>query len=202
MKPAKYLTDEEIMNMPTLVGSDGILKRSKLTDRHLAFNYEPGVHPEFDTAYAAMSKKLDGGGLVILAGTRGTGKTQMGAEYAKVQAEKWKGWSNDNAPIAYRTAKELLAELRIDMNESGRMKYGRSGLLIIDEVQVHSDTDDQRDNLTLLVDKRYANMLPTLIIGNLEPAELRKALGTSIMDRTRDGGAVIFCNWKSLRGAA
>lgn len=203
MKKANYMTDEQIMNYPTSCAAIGILKRSRLTERHLTTDYTPGIHPEFDQAFEAMSTKLDAGGLVILAGTRGSGKTQMAAEYAKIAAKRLQGMRQDDTPILYRTAKELLGEIRMSMNETGRFaqQFSKCPLLIIDEVQVRTETEDQRDNLTLLIDKRYAEMRPTLIIGNLSPKELQTALGTSIMDRTRDGGAVLFCEWKSFRGS-
>jgi len=52
------------------------------------------------------------------------------------------------------------------------------------------------------IDKRYGSMRATLLIGNIRENELVAALGPSIIDRSRDGGGIIFCDWPSLRGAA
>ena len=47
---------------------------------------------------------------------------------------------------------------------------------------------------------RANNFLPTLLIGNLDLAEMSDLLGERIIDRYREGGKVLVFDWESHRG--
>ncbi len=54
-----------------------------------------------------------------------------------------------------------------------------------------------------VLDKRYGEQLPTVMVSNLTVDELVNLLGDRIIDRMReDGGALLQLNWQSNRGAA
>jgi len=186
------------------VSVEGILRRSRIPELHLQHQHAWGEHAKYDAAMTHLSSAISREKLCVLIGGRGTGKTQMVALYARRLAELWSGMQAEDTPIVYRTAKEMLAEIRIGINETGQMpdRFVKARLLIVDEIQVRSETEDQRDNLTLLIDKRYGAMKATVLIGNLKQDELQAALGASICDRVRDGGCVIPFTWQSFRGVA
>ena len=74
------------------------------------------------------------------------------------------------------------------------------GLLILDEVGVQLGTEHEMRILFEVVNERYADCLPTILISNLDEAELLKFTGARLMDRVRDGGAVVAFDWESHRG--
>ncbi len=56
--------------------------------------------------------------------------------------------------------------------------------------------------LNRIIDKRYGLERDTLLIGNVLPSGLPKALGDSIMSRARETGGVLECPWPGFRDPA
>ena len=77
-------------------------------------------------------------------------------------------------------------------------------LLVLDEIQVRSDTEWENSVLTDLIDSRYAAVRSTLLIANLERSALAASLGDSVASRLEETGTIIPCDWPSFRrsGAA
>lgn len=182
------------------------MSNSGLSPRHLEYTYEPGKHPQFDETYSHVKSVLDKNSLVIIVGKRGSGKTQMATAYTRdVCGRQWRDGDFYMKPIVrYTTAMDALADIRKHQNDAfdvAMKRYTECPLLIIDEIQVRSETEWERDILTAIIDKRYGWIKPTLMIGNLNATELKACLGASIMDRAREGGAIVSCDWDSFRGA-
>ena len=78
-------------------------------------------------------------------------------------------------------------------------KYCYPGLLIIDEIGVQYGTDSERNILFEVINDRYEDMLPTIMISNLPLNELAPLLGERVVDRMLEGGAVLSFNWPSYR---
>lgn len=136
-------------------------------------------------------------GILGIIGNRGTGKTQLAAEIIK-----------DLAPDSaiYITAAELFLRLRASFDKASSetesdivRELSRAKLLVIDELQERSESPWENQRLTLIMDKRYANERPTLLISNLTAGELTASLGDSITDRMRQGGGIIEITGKSHR---
>lgn len=134
---------------------------------------------------------------LAIIGNRGTGKTQLAAEIIK-----------DIAPesATYITAAELFLRLRASFDKGTSetesdivRELSRAKLLVIDELQERSESAWENQRLTLILDKRYANERPTLLLSNLTTAELTASLGDSITDRMRQGGGVIEITGPSHR---
>ncbi len=73
-------------------------------------------------------------------------------------------------------------------------------LLVIDEIQQRGETEFENRLLAYLIDRRYGDMLDTILIGNLTPTALADSLDPSIVDRLRETGGIIECTWPSFRG--
>lgn len=73
-------------------------------------------------------------------------------------------------------------------------------LLILDEVGVSRDTDNDKNLIFDVMDGRYQNLLPTMIISNMNIDGIKETLGDRVVDRLRDGGGVLLgCDWESYR---
>ena len=79
-------------------------------------------------------------------------------------------------------------------------KFAGYDLLILDEVGASRETDNDKLLIFDVIDGRYQNMLPTVIISNLNIDGIKEVLGDRVVDRLRDGGGkMIGCNWDSYR---
>jgi DNA replication protein DnaC len=73
------------------------------------------------------------------------------------------------------------------------------GLLVIDEIQERAETKYEETALVYLIDQRYANMRPTLLIGNIKHEDFTARIGPSIASRIRETGGVIEFTGPSFR---
>ena len=65
-------------------------------------------------------------------------------------------------------------------------------LLIIDEIGVQAGTENERNILFDVINGRYENMKSTIVITNLDRAQLKDYLGDRIIDRLRENGGTII----------
>ena len=133
---------------------------------------------------------------VLLSGLRGTGKTQIAVACGRKSAELGRSVKYMQASELYRACREAMQDNR----ESARIKeFQRIGLLIVDEAHVRGETDYEDRTLTEIVNGRYMQSLPTILITNQGTDAAAKALGPSIVSRFHESGIVIECNWTSYR---
>ena len=134
---------------------------------------------------------------LAIIGNRGTGKTRFAAEVIK-----------DIAPdtATYTTAMALFLRIRATFDKGATetendivRELSRTKLLVIDELQERSESAWENRLLTHIIDKRYGDERPTLLISNLTAAELTASLGDSITDRMRQGGGMIEITGQSHR---
>ncbi len=142
------------------------------------------------------------GRCMAFVGNPGTGKTHLAASIARevisqgftarmttvgdyVREIKDFCWGRDKS----RTETEVVSEYR---------KYD---LLVLDEVGVQFGTTTEENLIFTLINKRYEDMKPTLVISNEDEAGLQKYLGERTFDRiTEGGGSIIPFTWESYRG--
>lgn len=77
----------------------------------------------------------------------------------------------------------------------------RAKLLVIDEVGVQQDTKHESLLITDLIDRRYGNMLPTIICSNLNKDKLKETFGERAWDRLMQNGVIIPVLGKSQRAS-
>ena len=139
-----------------------------------------------------------GDGLIVLAGGPGTGKTVIATWLASEREAKGKN------PGRFLTAYEMFSRMKQcwgknEDSETVLAAWKRIPFLVIDEAQTRAGTDWENNVLDELINARYSQMLPTVLIANLTLAEAQKSLGPRIMDRANECGGIVDCNWKSYR---
>ncbi|GHU09546.1 DNA replication protein DnaC [Spirochaetia bacterium] len=124
---------------------------------------------------------------LLLAGKNGTGKTHLAMSLVK-----------DGA--VYRTASGIFRSIRMKFDdEDGIIKnLGQVKLLIIDEIGRTNNTPFEKGVLFEIIDLRWQNRLPTMLITNMEINVFSEEYGTGIIDRLRP--VVVRFDWKSMRG--
>lgn len=77
--------------------------------------------------------------------------------------------------------------------------YYTTKLLIIEEVGVQFNTDTEKVYLDDIINVRYENIKPTIMISNLNLENLTAYVGDRIIDRFREGGDLLVFDWDSYR---
>jgi len=126
---------------------------------------------------------------LILFGDNGDGKTRIGFSSCLYQVERGK------------TVKRIVAirffdEIRMSFAKGGPEevvdKYAKYDYLIIDELDKTQGSRTEFVYLSLLVDQRYNDMLPTILIANAKTkADIYNILGGSIYDRIAGEGRIL-----------
>jgi DNA replication protein DnaC len=78
--------------------------------------------------------------------------------------------------------------------------FAQVDLLILDEVGVQFGTEFEKVIITDIINRRYSDMRPTIIMSNLTSDELSEYLGARVVDRMYEGGGgVLAFDWESYR---
>jgi DNA replication protein DnaC len=81
--------------------------------------------------------------------------------------------------------------------------YSALPALFLDEVGVQFGSDTEKLLISEIIDNRYQELRPTVLISNLDITGVKQCIGERSYDRLReDGGKVIAFDWESYRGAA
>lgn len=161
----------------------------------LALRYALEYADDFAAARAA------GRGL-IFCGTPGTGKTHLavGIMHRVLSA----GYTARFA-IVLDAMQAIKGTYRKDSATSEAAvieKLTAPDLLVLDEIGNQYGTDAERIILSSVINARYNDMKPTILLSNLPKHELMRELGDRVVDRMREGGGrMVVFDWDSHRGA-
>lgn len=175
--------------------------------RHLGTDPVPDDSP-WGTLTASLVMRVGDGGLFVLIGPRGTGKTQAAVCAAKnVESRMGKHFGESTeARTRYATAVDLFMAIKETYGDNAQRSekaavemFVKPALLIIDEVQERAGTEWEQRLLTAIVDRRYTALKDTILVGNLKPENVQAELGTSICSRAQETGGIYVADWASFR---
>jgi DNA replication protein DnaC len=151
-------------------------------------------------------------GIVALLGTRGTGKTRMAAEitrsgYFPTDHGEWNG----NGVVHGKTSKYIRTlDVFLNLRDAANSKTSsekqvladleKPGLLVMDEFHERGGSEWENRIVANLIDKRYSQGRPSILIANYTVQEMAAAIGPSVADRMRENGKAFICDWPSYRG--
>jgi DNA replication protein DnaC len=138
---------------------------------------------------------------IMFLGSPGTGKTHLSVGIALEIMR-------DGRTSVFTTASRLLRSIkdtyskRSEVTESQAIAvFTTCDLLIVDEVGVQRGSEYEKDMLFDVINERYENLRPTIILSNLTTEEIRAYLGDRVFDRLREnGGRAFVLDWESHRG--
>lgn len=195
------------MAMERKLGAALIPKRfaSKTLDGYIATTAEQRKALNTCRRYAAEFKQIaEAGRCLLLLGKPGTGKTHLSVAIANEIMAK------SSATAVYRTIGSVLQAIRAtydrtsDQSESQILSSLISpSLLILDEIGVSKEkpSDFELTTLFAIINGRYEQMRPTVIVSNLDGKALPDAIGERCIDRLREGGVIVIpFEWESQRG--
>ena len=140
------------------------------------------------------------GSAMFYCGSYGTGKTHLAISILLelIKSEKTYG--------IYTTTMRMLRDIRKSYNDHDLSeqdlidKYIDTPLLILDEVGVQMGTDAEKLLIYEVVNGRYENFKPTILISNLSFTDMTKYLGARSIDRLKSKhGSMVIMDWESHR---
>jgi len=153
----------------------------------------------------AAARGLYAGHPVLLLGGHGTGKTTLATYLAWADGQRH---AHADTPWScrYWTLRQLFQEIRDDWTRktnATRDAAKATHLLVLDEVDaaLAHDKGWGRDELAALLDHRYGQGLPLILIGNAHPKRFASLLGSAAADRLRQNVNYIPHTWESYRVA-
>lgn len=158
------------------------------------------IAQDYADRFEEVSKK---GSCLIFCGDVGTGKTHLAIGIANSILKK--GYQPVFVSVikAIRKIKETYARDSELTEDDAIRSFVDPDLLILDEVGVQFGSETEKLYLFEIINGRYEQMKPTLLISNLGTKELDGFIGSRVMDRLREsGGKAVIFNWKSYRRIA
>ncbi len=138
---------------------------------------------------------------MIITGSVGTGKTMLASCLVNSVTEQYR------SPARLIKLIDMIRALKETWRKDSEKTESRVieilsniPMLIIDEVGMSFDSDTEKMFIFDVIDGRYQNKLPTVIISNLNIEGIKNSMGERVVDRLRDGGGVLIgCDWPSMR---
>ena len=125
-----------------------------------------------------LEQFADQGRSLIFLGNVGTGKTHLAVSLLKAFLQKGGSgvFLSVSDSILYPISCRLLP------------LYASADLLVLDEVGVQAGTDNERQILFSIINRRYNEVRPTVLISNLDINGFKNFVGKRIFDRLKENG--------------
>lgn len=140
------------------------------------------------------------GAWLVLSGMPGTGKSHLAAAILQAVLSRH---------VRYMTCLDMIRAVRetwrrdSDRSEAQLLAYlGGLDLLVIDEVGMQYGTDGEQTILFDVLDRRYRDVRPTILLTNQNKEDLKALLGERTHDRLREVGRWVAFEWPSYRPTA
>lgn len=136
---------------------------------------------------------------ILMLGSVGTGKTLLASAIVENLVDKH-NCTIQKAVDIFRDIKETYSR---DCENTERQVINyliNRPLLIIDEVGMQINSEMEKLLMFDIIDGRYQNLLPTILISNLDIDGVTNLIGERCVDRLREGGGtMIKFDWESAR---
>ena len=150
-----------------------------------------------------FSDRFVSGDGMILSGNPGTGKNHLAASIAKSVFDQ-------NRTVLHTTVTRMMREVKESWGKSSEKterevvnSFINPDLLIIDEVGIQFGTTAEQVIFMDIINSRYGDMRPTILITMNSLEDVAKILGPQIIDRFREGkSSILKFDWQSHRGNA
>lgn len=145
------------------------------------------------------SRHVLDGAVLVLGGVTGTGKSHLALAAAQLVMAR--------GTAMYLDAMELIRRVRgtwrrdATQSEEAMLNVlgGEIDLLIIDEVGVQRGTDDEQMIMFDVLNRRYRDNRPTILLTNLDGRSFVEFMGPRVMSRLAERAQYVNFNWGDWR---
>lgn len=172
-------------------------KETKLSDYIADTDRKKEVLGIIEEYIAKQDEVSQMGRSLLLYGNVGTGKTRLATSIVK-------GWEGVGY---YITAREYTRLIRSTYSGASKEteqdvidRFTDYSVLVIDEIGKQFSTDNERFAIFDIINSRYNEMKPTVLVSNMSIGDIEEFLGKATVDRIKehDGQAILF-DWESFR---
>jgi len=173
-------------------------EKANVPDRHKTrkVNTDGAWGEKFATVRGLLGKE---GVIIALIGGRGSGKTQMAVECIRALARDGKVSNFCTAMSFFMRIKSTYRKDATETESDVIRELSNPSLLVIDEIARRSESEWENNLLFELLNRRYNDMLDTIVICNLPKDEFEASMGSSLVSRMTENGGIVDCNWGSFR---
>lgn len=164
-------------------------------------NPQASAHKKSCMKYAIdFNDALMMGRSIVMCGNTGTGKTHLSCSIANyIIKEHAKRAVFTTVIKAVRSVKQTYSTKESEQDAINAFKH--PDLLIFDEVGVQFGSDAEKIIFFEIINERYQECKPTILISNLNVEGLSEYVGDRVIDRMcENGGMLLNFAWKSYRG--
>lgn len=152
---------------------------------------------------ASMPRLVGSGRSLVMSGMIGTGKTHLACSVAK--EAMFAGHSAE-----YVTCLDMIRSVRDTWRRSSETSeasvlhhFGRSlDLLVVDEIGVQYGTEGEQTILFDILDRRYNDLRPTVLISNADKDGFNAYIGDRVFSRLRETARWVSFDWDDYRPRA
>jgi DNA replication protein DnaC len=206
---AREYETQQKHSLSKLLGHSGIPPRfiQRGFDTYQVSNQEQAAALELAREYATnfSEKRKMGEGLLFI-GSTGTGKTHLATAICKaVIRSGYQAYFTSVLSVMQVIKESYRRDSELSEGEA-IAKFVEVDLLAMDEIGVQHNSDTERMFLTEIINQRYEQMKPTILLSNLPPKaergeDLMKVLGPRIVSRLKEVNTTVVCDWEDYRAA-
>lgn len=136
---------------------------------------------------------------LMMIGITGTGKTLLACQLAQALITK------ASRSVRYITAQGMISEVQASYRAEGKseegeiMRFAQYDVLILDEIDAVRGTDNASLLLTEIINRRYNENKPVIVISNQPLANLAKFVGERVHSRLHENAFTCDFNWSDFR---
>jgi DNA replication protein DnaC len=175
-----------------------------LRDRSFG-NYDADTREKINACskFISLAEKFDlhlkTGTVLVGMGKVGTGKSHLACAVANyVMARGYTAYYTSTARLFTKIRGTWAKSSEISEEQLLR-QFEQIDLMILDEVGLQRGTDDEQRTLHELLEARRLNCRPTILLTNLDGANLKAFLGERFLDRLSESGVSVKFDWESHR---
>lgn len=186
------------------------LKHSRIPKKFEGKSFDDfeAINPKAEARKSAVMEYADtvcskdhGGKSLIMVGKLGNGKTHLACA---LLADVIRRTGNMGKYVTFsEVVRRVKASWKNDSDETEEQVYqslAKPLLLIIDEVGMQNFTEFEQTVAYEVINARYLEELPTVLVTNLQAKDLSPTIGERAVDRLREGGGkALDFDWDSYR---
>jgi DNA replication protein DnaC len=193
-----------------LVRMENMLGQAAIPRRFIGRSFENFIATTKEQAHAldVIREYVDNfpvnaerGASLVFSGMPGTGKSHLATAAQQALMPE--------VNSLYITCASLIRAVRATWSRGSERtevevlrEFGKIELLVIDEVGATGGTDNEQSLIFEILDRRYSDMRPTILLTNQDKAGFRSFVGDRVFDRFTETARWVSFDWASYRPTA